>query len=130
MTARESFGGTLTSSNALAVSGTVRRLCDLLDEETLMLRSSALADLKDFNRRKQQGMLELDRALRAMSGDLASEVAPLLAALRERLNENLQVLGLHLEAMREVSDLMRRCIRRAQSDGTYGRRFETSGSSR
>jgi hypothetical protein len=108
---------------SLALIETARRLCDLIDEETLLLRRFATVDVREFNRRKQQGLLDLDRALRALRGHpLPQDASESLADLRKRLEGNLAVLSLHLDAMTEVAELIKTSIRNAESDGTYGPR--------
>lgn len=96
------------------------RLEAVVDAETAALRSRAAVDLKDFNDRKSQGLLELTRALRLF--DIASADKAMLdrlAALREKLAANRAVLGTHLEAVREVATVVADAMREAESDGTY-----------
>jgi hypothetical protein len=42
-----------------------------------------------------------------------------LAGLRAKLDANRAVLKLHLEAVREIANIMSDAIRDAESDGTY-----------
>ena len=98
----------------------IERLEDALDQETAALRSRAATDLREFNNRKSQGLLELSRSVRHFQGAPPSNaVLARLASLREKLDVNKAVLKMHLEAVREVTTVMADAIRDAESDGTY-----------
>jgi hypothetical protein len=98
----------------------VERIEDLLDEETAELKNHRAIDLASFIHRKGQGLLELTRASRAMNGyEVEPAVADRLARLRDKLERNQAVLQLHLDAVREVADLLAKAARDAESDGTY-----------
>ena len=91
-----------------------------MDQETAALKSRAPADLREFNNRKSQGLLELSRSLRYFQvAPPSNAVLARLAGLREKLDINQAVLKLHLDAVREVSTIMADAIRDAESDGTY-----------
>jgi hypothetical protein len=98
----------------------IERLEEVVDQETAALKGRAAADLREFNNRKSQGLLELSRSLRHFQGAAPSNaVLARLAGLREKLDTNKAVLKLHLEAVREVSTIMADALRDAESDGTY-----------
>ena len=98
----------------------IERLEDVVDQETAALKSRAPADLREFNNRKSQGLLELSRSLRYFQvAPPTNAVLERLAGLREKLDINQAVLKLHLDAVREVSTIMADAIRDAESDGTY-----------
>ena len=87
-------------------------------------KSRAAADLREFNNRKSQGLLELSRSLRYFQGAPPSNaVLARLAGLREKLDINQAVLKLHLEAVREVSTIMADAIR----DAEFGRHLFALG---
>ena len=90
----------------------IERLEEVVDQETTALRSRAAIDLKDFNNRKSQGLLELNRALRGF----------------DKLDVNRAVLKTHLEAVREVATILADAIRDAESDGTYSPSMRDGGS--
>jgi hypothetical protein len=104
----------------LPLERAIERLEEVVDQETAALRSRAGIDLADFNNRKSQGLLDLNRALRAHDG-LAGDRAALarLAGLRAKLDANRAVLKTHLDAVREVASVLADAIRDAESDGTY-----------
>jgi hypothetical protein len=98
----------------------IERLEQVIDLETKILHEHKSADLREFNHRKSYGLLELNRALRAL-GDAASseDVRLLLARLRAKLERNRSVLRTHLQAVREIAAIITRVIEDDDSDGTY-----------
>jgi hypothetical protein len=103
-----------------ALMRAIERIEDLLDEETSALKNYRAVDLVSFIRRKSQGLLELTRAARALNGyHVEPAVTDRLEALKEKLETNQAVLQLHLEAVREVAELLTKVARDAESDGTY-----------
>jgi hypothetical protein len=112
----------------LPLERAIERLEEVVDEETAALESSAGINLADFNNRKSQGLLELNRALRSHDG-LARDKAALarLAGLRAKLGANRAVLKTHLDAVREVATVLADAIRDTESDGTYSPGFRSGG---
>ena len=76
---------------------------------------------KDFNNRKSQGLLELNRALRMLDGGAADDADRSRAspACGPSSRSTGACSRLHLEAVREISTVMADAIRDAESDGTY-----------
>ena len=95
----------------------------VVDQETEALRMRAMVDLGEFNNRKNQGLLELNRALRGLDAGAASRVSARLAGLRAKLDVNRALLKTHLEAVREVASVVSEAIRDSDSDGTYTSRI-------
>jgi hypothetical protein len=111
-------GGAAAASSAL--ERCIVRLEDVVDQETAALKSRAAVDLSEFNNRKSQGLLDLSRSLRLFQGAAPSKAMfARLAGLRAKLDANRAVLKLHLEAVREIANIMSDAIRDAESDGTY-----------
>ncbi len=110
------------------VERAIERLEQVVDQETTALRARAAIDLKGFNDKKSQGLLELNRALRQFD-DAAKDKAVLerLAGLRARLDANRAILKVHLEAVREIATLVADAIRDAESDGTYSPSIRARG---
>ena len=108
------------ASASTLVERAIERLEEVVDLETRALRSRVAVDLREFNNRKSQGLLELNRALRTPDG-LAKDKAVLarLAGLRAKLDANRAVLKVHLEAVREIASVVADVIQDADSDGTY-----------
>ena len=98
----------------------IERLEEVVEQETAALRNRTAIDLKDFNNRKSQGLLELNRALRGIDNPPKDKtVSTRLAGLRAKLEVNRAVLETHLAAVREVAAVLSDAIRDAESDGTY-----------
>ena len=98
----------------------IQRLEEVVEQETAALRTRATIDLREFNNRKSQGLLDLNKALRVIDNAAADRgVAARLAQLRAKLDVNRAVLKMHLEAVREISTIVADTIRDADSDGTY-----------
>lgn len=98
----------------------VERTEDLLDEETRALENRRVIDLVSFVRRKNQSLLEITRAARALKDfEVEPAVTDRLTGLKDKLERNQAVLRLHLEAVREVAELLAKAARDVDSDGTY-----------
>ena len=98
----------------------IQRLEDIVEQETAALRERKVVNLKDFNDRKSQALLELMRLMRQLQGGPPSPtLAARVAVLKSKLAVNQAELQLHLEAVREVSNSLAEAIRNSDSDGTY-----------
>lgn len=98
----------------------VGRLELLIDQETAALRHATVSDLKDFNNRKAQVLVELDRVVSANSGRPPSPaMSARLGTLRDKLAVNRKTLKMHLDAVQEVASMLSDQILDADSDGTY-----------
>ncbi len=102
-----------------AIDGALRRLEETVDLETDALISHQPIDFADINRRKSQTLLELTRLSRALPAAADARLAQRLRPLRDKLAENQHVLEMHLNAVREIADLMVSVLGEAESDGTY-----------
>ncbi len=110
------------------IQKTVTRLMEVVDEETAALRDRQPVDLREYNNRKAHSLLELDRAMTIAEGvTLEASTLALIGALREKLNANSRVLGIHIEAVREVATIIADTIREAESDGTYTHAYRSKG---
>src|SRR5437867_924684 len=95
-----------------SIDRAIEYLGAIVDQETQALRMRAAIDLTEFNNRKNQGLLELNRALRALDPAATSQsIASRLADLRVRLDVNRALLKTHLEAVREVASVVADAIR-------------------
>ena len=88
--------------------------------ETKALRNRAGVDLRDFERRKSQALLDLTRAGSTIGeGPADAALVERLGVLRGSLEDNMKLLSTHLRAVREISELISRALIEAESDGTY-----------
>jgi hypothetical protein len=100
----------------------IGRMEAIVDQETALLRENRAVELTDFNHRKQQGLLELNRILRHFSDfEIQLVDRDCIRRLVRKLEANRQILAHHLRAMDEISTLVSRAMQEAESDGTYGR---------
>jgi flagellar biosynthesis/type III secretory pathway chaperone len=96
------------------------RLEEIIDQETSALRSRKSIDLKEYNDRKSQALLDLTRSLRSLpTGEANATLTSRISSLQSKLAINRAVLKMHLEAVREISTTLSDAIREADSDGTY-----------
>jgi hypothetical protein len=106
----------------------IERVEQVVDQETAALSQHQVKTLGDFNHRKSHGLLELTRAIRALGNAAAVPALQLrLLALQAKLRGNAEALQLHLKAVQEVSAVVTRAIREAESDGTYSEAIRFNG---
>ncbi|MBA4790641.1 MAG: hypothetical protein H2042_13160 [Rhizobiales bacterium] len=109
----------LEASSPCTLGSALDRLEELVREETLALRAHADIDFAEISRRKSRSLLELTRIARAVPPRLDTGTLNRVRALREALQQNFELLGLHLTAAQEVGSILHTAIRDAESDGTY-----------
>jgi hypothetical protein len=100
----------------------IRRLENVVEEETTALETGKKIDFDDFSARKSRSMLEFVRLMRArihLGGE--AEVTEEVQRLRQKLERNRKILEMHYDAVREVATIIVRAISEAESDGTYAR---------
>jgi flagellar biosynthesis/type III secretory pathway chaperone len=100
------------------ISTCLDRLEELVDAETTALRNRDLSVISEaFTRKKSQALLELTRLARNTTPDTNS--LSRLSRLSAKLDENMNVLGVHLRASKDISATLSDVIAKSQSDGTY-----------
>ena len=98
----------------------LKRLEVTVAAETEALLAHRAIDQDAVNRRKGQSLLELTRLTRGLDPErIEPEVADQLVRLRQVLQRNQDVVGLHLRAVEEISGVINEAVRFAESDGTY-----------
>jgi hypothetical protein len=121
-----SAGAAMTGTNQMEASSAlgafgkaVERLEQVIELETKVLMENKPADLREFNHRKNFGLLELTRTMRALDGMPSEQIRLLLVNLRSKLDRNRKALDIHLRAVQEISAIISKAIRDSESDGTY-----------
>jgi len=98
----------------------LQRVEKLVDRETVALRSRAPIDYREFNNGKSQALLELNLAIRSLGATtLDAELIERLKTLRGKLETNRVVLRMHLDAVREIANVVSETIQDREWDGTY-----------
>lgn len=114
--------GGARSDEVQGLLAAIRRLENVVEEETVALETGRKIDFDDFSARKSRSMLEFVRLMRAqiyLGGE--AEVREGVQRLRQKLERNRKILEMHYDAVREVATIIVRAIREAESDGTYAR---------
>jgi hypothetical protein len=98
----------------------IRRLENIVEEETAALATGKKIDFDDFSARKSRSMLEFVRLMRSrMHLGTEVEVTEEIKRLREKLERNRAILEMHYDAVREVATIIVKAMKDAESDGTY-----------
>ncbi|MBO9426809.1 MULTISPECIES: hypothetical protein [Stappiaceae] len=111
-----------------AVSGplviAIDRAIEVVEAETQALRANPTTDLKPFEYRKSQALLDLTRARSLVPPSAYTEdVKDRLVDFKDVLKENVDLLTLHMNAVSEVVKMMSRTMLDQESDGTYAAPF-------
>lgn len=97
-----------------------RRLESALALENEALRNRSLETIDDHIERKNHALLELRRATGKLSDEeLHARAGHLIPGLRKAVKENHELLQRNMEAVRSISEIVRKAIQEAESDGTY-----------
>lgn len=108
------------SEDVSGLLAAIRRLENIVEEETVALATGQKIDFDDFSARKSRSMLEFVRLMRArMHLGSEAEITEEIQRLREKLERNRSLLEMHYDAVREVASIIVRAIKEAESDGTY-----------
>ncbi len=103
-----------------AMLSAIERTRAAVEAETSALRERVAIDLAPYGDGKNHALLELSRAAKRFGErPVPLHIGEHLEDLRDTLEENLNLLGSHLEAVREISDIVSRSMLDADSDGTY-----------
>lgn len=118
----------LTGPAGDALVAAISKAHAVVEAETRALRDQASLDLRAFEHRKSQALLELTRASRGLlpagvESLRGTPVAEELGRLREALDANMALLAKHLDAVREIAEVISRAMLEAESDGTYSERL-------
>jgi hypothetical protein len=108
------------SPAAAAALPIVERLVATIDAENRDLELGRRVKYEAYSLSKNQGLLELNRLVPALSGAaVAGPLRDALAELHAKLEINRRALAIQLKACEAVSEIIARAIQDSQSDGTY-----------
>lgn len=118
--AYDSARGVETSdASTEALMRCIKRLEDIIEAETLVLKNWGPADFDALNQRKTHALLEFLQVSRTASPKAIKHAAPRIQNLRGLLSENAQLLERRLQATQEITELIVSHLRQSDSDGTY-----------
>ena len=102
----------------------IMRTCQAVEQETRELRANSPVDHAGHRHRKDICLLDLTRRSRALDGaDPGPEVRAALRSLRDAIIENQATLRLHLNAARQIANILIDIMVEADSDRTYDRAY-------
>jgi len=105
-----------------ACASMLDRLRTVLEEENTQLIGGTAAHHAAHAERKHQLLRELMSLQKVVDGiALRETLASRGSALRSTLLRNRQLLTMHIDALKEVSDIIVDAIHQSESDGTYSR---------
>ncbi|MCA0432942.1 MAG: hypothetical protein LCH46_06730 [Proteobacteria bacterium] len=105
-----------------AISQTLVRLRDVLNEENGVLESKSAASHESFIARKNQILRELMMYQRGDSGILEIPgIREELQKVRELVDRNYDLLRAHVDAMTEITSMLTDVAIAEEADGTYDR---------
>lgn len=114
---------TLTQDNNQGdgrLSGLLGRLEAVLDHENLLIGSDAELDLAQSNALKGRCLYEMAVLIRGRHpGSLGEPQASQLAVVRQKLEINTRKVKAHMDAVRDVTALLKDVATAADADGTY-----------
>lgn len=109
-----------TGPNPGGLLSLIRRIHEAVENETTAIRTDLNFDVAASNARKSRYLYDLNKAARGVpEGALGDEHRDALTKLKRALSVNEQAILAHLNAVREVADLIQRAIHGAETDGTY-----------
>ncbi len=109
-----------TASQTGSLLGLIGRIEEAVQAETDAIRTDINFDVAASNARKSRYLYDLNKAARGLTeAGLRDEHRAALNSLKRTLTVNEQAILAHLNAVREVADLLQGAIRRSETDGTY-----------
>ena len=104
----------------LRISGVLGRLEQVLENENAAIGTDASFDIKASNARKSRCLYELNLLVRSLGAEsIHEEHQQRLIDLRRKLEFNSIRVKAHLEAVRDVTEMINDAVRANEADGTY-----------
>jgi len=107
------------------------RLEKALEMENQSLQTRSAVDASEHITRKNHALLELQRIIAGLSPEeLKVRAGARLQTLRQAVKTNADLLSRQMDAVREVSEILREAIHLSDSDGTYSAHPANRGEAR
>ncbi|MCZ2203281.1 flagellar protein FlgN [Bartonella sp. A05] len=98
----------------------VKGLAEVVDYESNMLESRGIPDYEEINLCKTRGLRDLNKSMsdmkRYMDHDIEHEVESLLSDLQTKLHRNSELLHIHLDAVKDLSQVLQITTRTKEAD--------------
>lgn len=101
---------------------TIEQIEKILEQETSFLMANQEMDLRAINSAKSRALFDFNNLLKLIgpvSGAVADRFSSRLCRLKNKLEANSEALQLHLNAISELADFIRRALETQEDDGTY-----------
>lgn len=109
------------SAALAAVELALDRLEEIIAHEIDGLHNNRPIDFVEVNRLKSRSLLQLTKIVRSLPAAAVDyDLAQRTARLRASLEQNQELLRVHLTAAEEIASILTEVMREAESDGTYG----------
>jgi len=109
-----------TNGTELRISGVLGRLEAVLERENSLIGTDARFDITASNAQKSRCLYELNLLMKSMEpSDLPRAAGDRLIRLRSVVETNATRVKAHMEAVRDVTDLINEAVQAAEADGTY-----------
>ncbi|OCW56170.1 hypothetical protein [Hoeflea olei] len=107
-------------SQAQRINGVLTRLEAVLDAENDGIGSDRGFDLKQSNALKSRCLYDLTVLFRSLApADLDADQKQLLATVKAKLDLNQLKARAHMEAVRDIADMIKQTVTASEADGTY-----------
>lgn len=102
------------------ISNVLGRLETLLDLENAKIGKDLEFDIAASSTQKSRCLYEITTLLQnCQSDDIRAEHQVQLSAVQEKLAINKRKLETHMEAVRDIADMLKDAVHTAEDDGTY-----------
>lgn len=108
------------SSSDARIHGLLGRLEAVLDDENARIGKDSTLDLEQTNALKSRCLYDMAMLMRDIDErGVAERHGDQLAVVRDKLDINIRRIRAHVEAVREVTAIMKDVAAAAEADGTY-----------
>ncbi|KGF69153.1 hypothetical protein LL06_12555 [Hoeflea sp. BAL378] len=108
------------NSHDLRVNGVLSRLEAVIDAENAAIGSDRRFDFKQSNALKSRCLYDMTVLFRVVKpSDLDEQQKNLLATVKAKLDRNQLKVRAHMEAVRDIAEMIKATVTASEADGTY-----------